>query len=1088
EATDDGDDAAFGDRFQNRGIRHRRSAARGKRPREMAPTGPAGEEEGRPPPSAAPSSAPRRSGVPSEAGRAASSDAMEPRRRSEGASFDREEGPSSAACAPPPSPENPFASPPGDDGGSDEAKDRAREPTSLRTEVDPRGAEDLLPDGPAAVPPGSARGDEPATGGTHKARDGGDLPRKEEEDRAEAGSAPFPCGSAAFGGEPDGGAFAQHVDLSERCDPAASDDAAVPAKNPFDSPPEGEESRDAPPAKNPFASPPEADAEERNRGVVRRLEAIFASETERDEKDNVHTMDATIQRADLQEPPEQRGAAKDAHKADGTVQRDDSEEPSKSRGKEKNSAWDADETPEDDRRGTTRTQESRWTDNAIHGDPNDGSDDEEGSVWDRPCGRCFLRCVSRACRPKISPPCVRCARCTRDLLHPGLPPCLERIPPRTRRIACRALIITFMIVTITFTLLDLLITHRYLHAWLDDLLGWLSDHPVGGGVSFVGVFLVASLCFFPTPLLSLGAGFVYIELYGLGRGIAAAFAVCYLGCLLGAAVCFARSRYLMRALVVRFSAKYPVVRAVDRAFETSGMRLFLLLRLSPAMPFNALNYIGGITSIGFRNYWWATFYGIVPNLLWTIFVGATFGTVNERGVDGKKEFDRESVRRGVVLGLGIGLGVMGLVGTGIYARKELTKIVIAEQTQRALEEQAMSEHLMSSQCDAIAEEGDSDSLSFEDLENPDLDDCWNPQLEDSDSELPRRSDGRRSPNPSGASASSSSVRRSDSDATPDGRGRATRRPWTPEAVAAELPILPKVLRRYLSPIVSADSAMASNEFRSEYEGNVSEASSAANPIDGPVRKHLVLSASMPPMHWRNSLSLDLPENAEERSLVENESPPSLPRRHTIDHDSLDNVQAALMTPSPSKEDKPSRPRVGSASNLAHIDETKVLSDDEHSEGVDISQMSTIPPGDASKESYNRRRCNTDPTDIVKRGPESADDSEGSESVGSGIKGRPRSPFWTPTRKPATVRKTNSFGSFGAWQQASGRDRPESVRARSKSPYRSTSRGPLRRRASSLPFELSPSGHHMELTIGNDDLVDLVEEEDGPSREWFWIWA
>ena len=61
--------------------------------------------------------------------------------------------------------------------------------------------------------------------------------------------------------------------------------------------------------------------------------------------------------------------------------------------------------------------------------------------------------------------------------------------------------------------------------------------------------------------------------------------------------------------------------------------------------------------------------GITPGLLWTIFVGATFGTISNRGVDGKDEFDRDSIRKGVVLGLGIGLGVMGLMGTAIYARQ-----------------------------------------------------------------------------------------------------------------------------------------------------------------------------------------------------------------------------------------------------------------------------------------------------------------------------------------------------------------------------------------------------------------------------------
>ena len=216
--------------------------------------------------------------------------------------------------------------------------------------------------------------------------------------------------------------------------------------------------------------------------------------------------------------------------------------------------------------------------------------DEQSSIsnntlLNNKCCFYFLRIIHRICHPHIHPPCLllqrrhpKCCCCS----------CIDRISPRHRRIICRSIIITFMIITITFTLLDLLILHKYLHVWLDDTLAWLQLHPVSGGLAFIGIFLLASLCFFPVALLSLGAGFVYIELDGLGLGIFVAFIVTYIGCLLGAAVCFARSRYLMRQLIERFSVRYPIVRAVDKAFETMGFRLFLLLRLSPAMPFNAL--------------------------------------------------------------------------------------------------------------------------------------------------------------------------------------------------------------------------------------------------------------------------------------------------------------------------------------------------------------------------------------------------------------------------------------------------------------------------------------------------------------------
>lgn len=207
---------------------------------------------------------------------------------------------------------------------------------------------------------------------------------------------------------------------------------------------------------------------------------------------------------------------------------------------------------------------------------------------------CCLKLLRRLCRAHVTNPFNRC--------YPL--PC-AKLSPRHRRLFCRSTIIIFMIITITFTLLDLLILHQYLHVWLSGCLDWLYSHPVAGGLVFICLIVLASLCFFPVSLIALGAGFVYIDLYG-GIGILAAFAVCYTGCLLGAAICFARSRYLMRQLIEKFAQRYPIVRAVDKAFEGMGFRIFLLLRLSPAMPFNALNYIGGITAVKFRDYWRAT--------------------------------------------------------------------------------------------------------------------------------------------------------------------------------------------------------------------------------------------------------------------------------------------------------------------------------------------------------------------------------------------------------------------------------------------------------------------------------------------------
>lgn len=619
-----------------------------------------------------------------------------------------------------------------------------------------------------------------------------------------------------------------------------------------------------------------------------------------------------------------------------------------------------------------------------------------------------------------------------------------------------------MIITITFTCLDLLILHQYLHVWLDSTLAWLTLHPIGGGLAFIGVFLLASLCFFPVGLLSLGAGYVYIELYGLGGGIFVSMVVCYFGCLLGAAVCFARSRYLMRQLIEKFSVKYPIVKAVDRAFETMGFRLFLLLRLSPAMPFNALNYIGGITAITFRNYWWATCAGIAPGLLWTIFIGATFGTVNKRGVDGKEEFDESSIRKGLVLGLGIGLGVMGLVGTGIYARRELTKIIIAEQMERATEEDELGGevHLMNDEC-----EEDEFSLSFEDLENPQLGESMN------DFSLCSE-DSREGSSPhqevDALNTSGISYNRRQQKLSPPPS-------LTPEAVAAERPILsfPNILSQVSSPLES----------------------SASN--------NKTIQASMPPVATL-SYHPDSDIADDGSVLLESTSSPlALNRRHSLQPDYTDNIKVSPMSHVSdwvNKEERnwPHRSAApiedGITASLTNIGETRAVT-----QALKIPIVANNQPG-------NRQQSNTEP----------AKNEHGNAPSAQG-KRRQQSLHWTPLKLDC-MRKCQSLESstVGGQTQQQHQRRPSLLPSKSAERSRniahlqqqqsnnnhqgegwklaSSSSMPLhdqhqqhnRPRSRSLSLSgavLSPSGNYLELDIANNG-----DDVDGASREWFWIWA
>lgn len=81
---------------------------------------------------------------------------------------------------------------------------------------------------------------------------------------------------------------------------------------------------------------------------------------------------------------------------------------------------------------------------------------------------------------------------------------------------------------------------------------------------------------------------------------------------LGAWLAFALGRTLLGPRVLSWSARHPRMAAVQQAIGAESFRLVFLLRLTPLIPFNALNYLFGVTPLGFRAYALGTFLGMLP--------------------------------------------------------------------------------------------------------------------------------------------------------------------------------------------------------------------------------------------------------------------------------------------------------------------------------------------------------------------------------------------------------------------------------------------------------------------------------------------
>jgi uncharacterized membrane protein YdjX (TVP38/TMEM64 family) len=133
---------------------------------------------------------------------------------------------------------------------------------------------------------------------------------------------------------------------------------------------------------------------------------------------------------------------------------------------------------------------------------------------------------------------------------------------------------------------------------------------------FIALYVMATVGLVPGAALSLAGG----AIFGVARGVPIVFT----GATLGACAAFLLARHVARPAVERRLAGDPRYSRIDAAVGREGARIVLLLRLSPVVPFNLLNYALGITRVRFRDFAVASV-GMLPGTLLYVVSGRALG-------------------------------------------------------------------------------------------------------------------------------------------------------------------------------------------------------------------------------------------------------------------------------------------------------------------------------------------------------------------------------------------------------------------------------------------------------------------------------
>jgi uncharacterized membrane protein YdjX (TVP38/TMEM64 family) len=154
--------------------------------------------------------------------------------------------------------------------------------------------------------------------------------------------------------------------------------------------------------------------------------------------------------------------------------------------------------------------------------------------------------------------------------------------------------------------------------WLAPAVLKLTEIGPWAPVLFTLIYIVAAVTLAPAFFLTVAAG----AMFGVWRGSA----IVFIAASLGASVVYALGSRLAKFAWIQRVTRDPRVAAVQAAIRSESVWIMFLLRLSPLVPYNILNYALALSGVRYVDFLIALV-GMIPAIIMYTYYGKVVGDV-----------------------------------------------------------------------------------------------------------------------------------------------------------------------------------------------------------------------------------------------------------------------------------------------------------------------------------------------------------------------------------------------------------------------------------------------------------------------------
>eukprot|EP00347_Sterkiella_histriomuscorum_P003778 403362982 len=219
---------------------------------------------------------------------------------------------------------------------------------------------------------------------------------------------------------------------------------------------------------------------------------------------------------------------------------------------------------------------------------------------------------------------------------------------------------------------------------------WFEQNFYQGLIIYIGLFLVFTFFMIPTSFLILAGSLTFSRFLGQAQAFFLCLFLTVFSTTLGGSIAFIFGRLFLRNFIRKnLTRKIKLFRAIDLGLKQGGLKLVILMRITPLIPNNCFHYIMSVTSLRMKDYILGNSLGMIPFCALYIYVGVQLNNLDEvqEGNYGLGPW------QSVIIVLGALTVCMLTLALFVFAKEEMRKLIELDRQQQI--------HLMDAQMSKV---------------------------------------------------------------------------------------------------------------------------------------------------------------------------------------------------------------------------------------------------------------------------------------------------------------------------------------------------------------------------------------------------